>query len=635
MADNLASFKVFCQGGLNTSRDVLSQGETQPGSAVKLTNYEPSVTGGYRKINGFSNDYGTVTGQANTSVLGVCVANGINDGILACRTPSSGSNYLHKYVNSSTSWGEITCDVIADDRDGVCASQTPSGSGNLTINGALASSGSVNFTTAASEQPRKVTFFGTGNESGKNFTITGTDSAGAAQTEVVAGPNNSTVSSTKFFNTITQIAVSAGTAAAIEVGSGTGLFRTSNPTMSGVSKVRFTKYNFGSAKIMLTDGINPAATYDGTTYKQITDSNAPTDPKFSAVFQNHMFLAGDPAQDTNIFFSAPYDELDYSAVNGSGVINVGFPIVAIKTFRDALFIFGSNNIRKLVGNNISNFVLESVTDNLGCLATDSVIEIGGDLLFLSQDGLRPVSGTDKIGDVNLETVSKDIQSVFTDVVFDIDLDGLNAVVLRGKTQFRYFFAAADTQGVIGGFRQTPNGLQFEYGQLLGIRATCADSGYIGQNEFVIHGDNEGKVHRQEKGNSFAGEDIFSAFQTPYLYMQDPEQRKIFYTIATYLRSEGDNEILMSAVYDYEDVNVLNPNDFTLSNTNAAAYYNEAAYAADDATSGAIYDGSPAPIRRTNVSGSGKSISVRYVTNDTKPSHSIQGLVITFGVGDRL
>ncbi len=87
-----------------------------------------------------------------------------------------------------------------------------------------------------------------------------------------------------------------------------------------------------------------------------------------------------------------------------------------------MFIFGSNNIRKLVGNNISNFVLESVTDNLGCLATDSVIEIGGDLLFLSQDGLRPVSGTDKIGDVNLETVSKDIQSVFTDVVFDIDLD---------------------------------------------------------------------------------------------------------------------------------------------------------------------------------------------------------------------
>jgi len=514
MADNLASFKVFCQGGLNTSRDVLSQGETQPGSAISLINYEPAVTGGYRKISGFSNDYGTVTGQANTSVLGVCVANGINDGILACRKPASGNNYLHYWDDSSEAWVAVT------------------------------TSGS--------------------------------------------------------------------------------------PTMTGVTKVRFTKYNWGSSKVILTDGVNPAATYDGTTYTQITHADAPDDPKYSAVFQNHMFLAGDPNEKTNLYFSAPYDETSFAAADGSGVINVGFPIVAIKPFRDALYIFGSNNIRKLVGNNIANFVLETVTDDLGCLATDSVIEIGGDLLFLSQDGLRPVSGTDKIGDVNLETVSKDIQSIFTDVIFDIDLDTLNAVVIRQKTQFRYFFGAADSQGIIGGFRQTPNGLQFEYSQMLGITATCADSGYIGQNEFIIHGDNNGKVHRQERGNDFDGENIFSIFQTPFFHMQDPEQRKVFYTVATYLRSEGDNEIVMSAVYDYEDVETLNPTNFTLTTEGAAAYYNEALY---DST--AIFDGNPSPVQRTNISGSGKSASLKFVTNDSSASHSIQGLVITFGVGDRL
>jgi len=343
-----------------------------------------------------------------------------------------------------------------------------------------------------------------------------------------------------------------------------------------------------------------------------------------------MFLAGDPSEQTNLYFSAPYDETDYSASSGAGVINVGFPIVAIKSFRDSLYVFGSNNIRKIVGNNISNFVLQEVTDDLGCLATDSVVEIGGDLLFLSQDGLRPVSGTDKIGDVNLETVSKDIQSIFTDIVFDIDLEGLNAVVIRQKTQFRYFFAAADSQGIIGGFRQTPNGLQFEYSQMLGITATCSDSGYIGQNEFVIHGDSSGKVHRQEQGNDFDGENILSIFQTPFFHMQDPEQRKIFYTVATYLRSEGDNEIVMSAVYDYEDVDTLNPTNFNLSTTGAAAYYNEALY-----NSTAIYDGNPSPVQRTNISGSGKSASFRYVTNSSDASHSIQGLVITFGVGDRL
>ena len=512
MAENLASFKVFCQGGLNTSRDVLSQGETQPGSAISLINYEPSVTGGYRKMSGYSNDYGTVPGFG--SVLGVAVANGVNDGILAARYDTGSSDYLYYWDNATEAWVTIT---------------TP---------------GSVDVST--------------------------------------------------------------------------------------FPKVRFTKYNWGYDEVIITDGVNPAAVYTGTTYTQITDTNAPSAPKVSHVFKNHMFLAGDATEPTNLWFSAPYDEYDFDPANGAGVINVGFPIVAIKSFRDVLYIFGTNNIRKLAGNNISDFVVQEVTDDLGCMATDSVVEIGGDLLFLSQDGLRPIGGTDKIGDVNLETVSKDIQSIFTDVVFDVDLEKLDAVVIRQKTQFRYFLGAADGQGIIGGFRQTPNGLQFEYGQMLGVFTTCAASGYIGQYEYVIHGDSDGKVHRQEQGNSFDGEDIFSVFQTPFFHMQDPEQRKVFYTVATYLRSEGDNEIVLSSLYDYEDVDTLSPSNFTLTTQGAAAYYNEALY---DST--AIFDGNPAPVQRTNISGSGKSASFKYVTNDTNASHSIQGLVVTFGVGDRL
>ena len=511
MPDDLGSFKVFCSGGLNTSRDVLSQGEISPGSAISMINYEPAVTGGYRKISGYNNDYGTVPGTAE--VLGVCVANGINNGILACRKPSSGNNYLHYWNTSTSAWVAVT------------------------------TSGS--------------------------------------------------------------------------------------PTMTGVTKVRFSKYNWSGPAVLLTDGINPAAVYNGTTYTQVTHASAPNSPKYSSVFKNHIFLAGDNSDPFNLYFGAPYSATDFSPASGAGVINVGFPIVQIKPFRDALYIFGSNNIRKLVGNNIADFVVENVTDDLGCMATDSVIEIGGDLLFLSQDGLRPVSGTDKIGDVNLETVSKDIQSVFTDIVFNVDLDGLNAVVLRQKTQFRIFFKASDSQGIVGGFRQTEGGLQLEYGQLLGIEATCADSGYIGQYEFVLHGDSSGKVHRQERGNSFNGLDIFSVYQTPYYHMEDPEQRKIVYSVNTYLRSEGDNQIVLSVLYDYEDFNTLNPSNYTLTTAGAAAYYNEALY---DST--AIFDGNPSPVQRVNVSGSGRAVSFKYVTNDDNASHSIQGLVVVYGLGDK-
>lgn len=508
--DQLSSFKIFCKGGLDTSRDALSQGESTPGSAIALINYEPAVTGGYRRIDGYENQFGTVPGTGK--VLGVCVATGINDGILAVREPTT-TSYIHTWNTTTEEWDEIT---------------TPS------------------------------------------------------------------------------------------------------LTTSGIDRVRFAKFNWSEPKVAIVDGVNPAAVYDGTTYTQITDSNAPSAPKYATVFQNHLFLTGDTDEEFNLYFSAPINETSFSPANGSGVINVGFPIVAVKAFRDALYVFGINNIKKLTGNNIADFVLENITDDLGCLASDSVVEIGGDIYFLSQDGYRPVSGTAKIGDVNLESVSQDIQSVFKDLYANENLATISTVIVRAKSQFRLFVPSIETSGLIAGIRSTEAGPRFEFGQTLGIGATCADSGYIGMEEYVIHGDEDGKVHRQEVGNDFDGREIFSLYQTPFVHMDDPEVRKYIHTISTYLRTEsGDNNIVMSVVYDYDALDSLSPTNFTLTTGRAAAYYNEAVY---DST--AIFDGNPSPVIRTSVSGSGKSVSVKYVTNDTNASHSIQGIVITFGVGDR-
>ena len=52
------------------------------------------------------------------------------------------------------------------------------------------------------------------NHSGKTFTITGTDANDRAQTEGIAGPNGAvTVTSTKYYKTVTSVTVSATTGA--------------------------------------------------------------------------------------------------------------------------------------------------------------------------------------------------------------------------------------------------------------------------------------------------------------------------------------------------------------------------------------------------------------------------------------
>ena len=516
MPDNIQSFPAPCQGGLINNLDYLTQGSALPGSALRMINYEPALEGGYRRISGYRNDYGTVPGELSAPVLGVAVFNGINNGIFACRKPASGNNYFHYWNSTTEAW------------------VTPS-------------------------------------------------TAGA-------------------------------------------------PTMVGVTKVRFSKINWGVPKLVMTDGVNRAATWNGTTYVQITNALAPAAPKFSENFSGHLFLAGDATQPYNLFFSAPLNEANFDPANGAGVINVGFEIKAIKAFRDQLYVFGVNNIKRLSGSNVANFALAEVTKNLGCVSSDAVIEFNGDLLFLGPDGIRPVSATERIGDIELGTLSKPVQQLFESFSQFEDLETITLMVVNKKSQLRLFFSQADSLGLIGSLRRAAqDGLGFEYSQLIGMEVSCGDSGYLGTEEFVIHGDSLGKVFRQEVGQTFDGNPIFSLYQTPYIYMDDPILRKIFYDLHTYMRAEGQVTVNVGIDFNYGDSTVIKPSDYLFTTTGAAAYY-DLFFATYDASD--IYDGNPSPVRRTSIQGSGDSMSITYVTTNDQPSHTIQSFVVSYTLADR-
>ena len=77
----------------------------------------------------------------------------------------------------------------------IAAAQTLGGAGNFTL-----------ANTTVGNLPQTITFTSTGNISGVEMTITGTDLNGDAQTEAINGPNNNTVTSTNKFLTVTQVA---------------------------------------------------------------------------------------------------------------------------------------------------------------------------------------------------------------------------------------------------------------------------------------------------------------------------------------------------------------------------------------------------------------------------------------------
>lgn len=112
---------------------------------------------------------------------------------------------------------QIDIPVLANDADGICASQTPAAGGeqSLTIAGALASGG-VATTTNNTAQP--VTITAVGNESARTFTVTGADPDGKSVSETVTGPNATTATTIGYFQTVTAVTVDDDTAGAITVG---------------------------------------------------------------------------------------------------------------------------------------------------------------------------------------------------------------------------------------------------------------------------------------------------------------------------------------------------------------------------------------------------------------------------------
>ena len=156
----------------------------------------------------------------------------------------------------------------------------------------------------------------------------------------------------------------------------------------------------------------------------------------------------------------------------SGEIKVGDVVTGLKVFRDELYIFCQRRIYKVTGTSSSNFALAEVAKNVGTIAHHSIQEVSGDLLFLSADGVRTVAGTERIGDVELGTVSKQIQ----DRINDITYDNVTLLVIRDKSQYRLFYpkttgVESNSKGIIAVIKVNPNTNQlgYEYADIKGLK----------------------------------------------------------------------------------------------------------------------------------------------------------------------
>ena len=396
----------------------------------------------------------------------------------------------------------------------------------------------------------------------------------------------------------------------------------------------FERFNFdGNSKLIVVDGANAPTVFNTAMSATDVSESSVSGSKFVTAFKNHMFYAGKSSTPQTLISSTPFDEDDFNTGTGSGSIKVDDTITGLKVFRDNLFVFCENRIFKLSGSSSSDFAVSAITRDIGCINGDTIQEFAGDLIFLGPDGLRTVAGTARIGDVELGTISSNVQSIFDENLSSAS--EFQSVVIPDRSQYRIFFTKDGTgQNSTKGIACVLKGQTFEFSELRGIKPASTDSFVSAGNVIVLHGDYaNGYVYRQEQGNTFDGTAILAKYRSPDMTFGDAGIRKHMQRVVVNFKPESSIDADLFLRYDYESKDSARPSAYELDSQDIAAIYGTSTYGTSSSVVG-TYGGASQPLFRQSVEGSGFAVALRVNDGGETAPYSLKGFQLEYQTGAR-
>ena len=590
MADlsETAAFPFICEGGLIANRSTFIM---QPGQALQLENFEPDIEGGYKRIQGFQRHIRHIVPQTSSADEKVLMVTSFEDKVLAARGEKI-------FSSASTSLGKGANNAIAADT-------AMTGSSTITV---ISTTG---FSSSGTLQINSELFTYTGVTSTTFTGVTRATGGTSAAAHAATTDSSRTVVSESWTE------------------------RDTGRTNAG--KYSFERFNFdGNSKIVVVDGVNAPTVFNSALSATDVSTSSVLGASIIASYREHMFYAGMPLTGNSgpqeLVFSEPFNEDGFNSGQGAGSIKVDDTIVGLKVFRDGLFIFCENRIFKLTGNSLSDFAVQAVTRNIGCINGKTIQEFAGDLLFLGPDGLRTVAGTANIGDVELGTISSNVQSFFDENISDATV--FDSIVIPEKTQYRLFFSKTGslesrTEGLICVLKNQQGGSKgYEFSTVKGIKPSCTDTLINAGEILILHGGFDGYIYRQEEGTTFNGTAILGKYRSPDLTMNDPGIRKHMQRVIVNFKPESTIDADMFVRYDYESSDSARPAAYSLDSSNIAGIYGTSSYGTP------TYGGPSQPLIRQPVEGSGFAVALRVNDGGSTPAYSLKGFQLEYQLGAR-
>lgn len=650
------TFPLELTGGLVSNLSRLQQGIKMPGSARLLQNFEPSIKGGYRRINGFTKFdeslvpfYGSVVVQGSSQSGTTLLVADVHE------TPVIGDTFTVAGVTGTHTISSITFSAVGK-------------SASITVTAALASSpadkAAITFLTGKSRvegihfsalESRAYALRGgtVWSSTGSGWTKTSTPNYGSllvnggsetGTTLAVDAVTSNTykpqvgdtfsIAGVELVYTVTAVPTISSNAGDLTITPALSSSPADNAaltflssTHTGALKARFREFNFnGTVSVAMVDGLNNPAVFTSASYKTLQTSTDITGSSFVEEFKNHLFFA----KGSLVTFTAPFDEDDFQSGNGAGNFRLTSDCTGLITFREQMVCFSSVDISKLEGTSSSNFALSSITRNLGCVLGDTVEEVGGDILFLGPDGIRFLGATERIGDFNLSLASRQIQTDFTAFI-EPSGDYCTSVV-RGKNQYRIFKYKKDERkdvstGFIGSQFSDQDGQSINWATTKGIKAYRASSAYASGFEVSLFSNDDDFIYKLESGATFDGVEITSRFYTPFAAINDPTVRKTAYKVDTYIDPEKEVTGTLTLKYDFKVPSKVQPAAVPIVGGGSFALYGVARYGVSR------YGGEPDTVVESMVVGSFFTVSLQYEFDGGEP-FVLDTLVLDYSMEDK-
>ena len=287
-----------------------------------------------------------------------------------------------------------------------------------------------------------------------------------------------------------------------------------------------------------------------------------------------LFIAGNASNDTIIYWS---DLLDGNAFTGgsSGNIDVAkaWPdgadkIVALAAHNDFLVVFGEHSIIVYGGaDSPASMAISDTVSGVGCIDRKTVVSIGTDLLFLSDDGLRSLGRTIQEKSLPISDLSRNVKQ---ELIGFLAAKTSPASTVYSPENYFYLLCLPDSNLVYcfdlrgrlenGSFRVTkwPS---------VGFKSFARDRDgtvYIGTTAGI------GKYDGFDDNNS----SYIFRYSSPGLTFGDPSKIKILKKIRPTIIGGNDADIILSWTYDFSVQ--ANTSRFRVG-TSTPGFYGESEY----------------------------------------------------------